>query len=214
MITLNYPFPKAQQTENLKLVDSICQSGGIIVYPTETFYAIGGNALDKELGQRLSKIKKRHPDKPFPTLAGSRQALNKLVYSWPRNARLLADKYWPGALTMILPGLKNLPPAILGKDGSIAVRWSSHPLINDLTKLSHLPLISTSANFSGQPPTATADQLDPRLLATADLLIIADNQNLNPQPSTIIDVRVDPTILLRAGEVIIEELKFITDNSS
>ena len=213
MITLNYPFQKAQQAESLKLIDSICQSGGVIVYPTETFYAIGGNALDNDLGQRLSEIKKRHPDKPFPTLIGSLQALEKLVQSWPHRARQLAGKYWPGALTMVLPGLKNLPQAILGKDGSIAVRWSPHPLVNDLAKISHLPLISTSANLSGRPPTTKADQLDPRLLASADLLIVADNQNPNPQPSTIIDVRVDPPILLRPGEVVIEEIKFRTENS-
>ena len=206
MITLNYPFPESRHAENIKLIDSICQSGGVIVYPTETFYAIGGNALDENLGQRLSEIKKRHPDKPFPTLIGSRQALDKLVRSWPQTARLLAEKYWPGALTMVFPGLKNLPSAILGNDGSIAVRWSSHPLVADLAKISDLPLISTSANLSGQPPTQKADQLDPQLLAAVDLLIIADNQNPDPQPSTIIDVRVNPPVLLRAGEVMIPGL--------
>ena len=107
---------------------------------------------------------------------------------------------------MVLPGLKNLPSAILGKDDSIAVRWSSHKLVNDLARLSHLPLISTSANFSGRPPTTKACQLDPQLLATVDLLVVADNQNLNPQPSTIIDARVDPPILLRAGEIVIPGL--------
>ena len=65
MITLNYPFRKSQQAESLKLIDSICQSGGVIVYPTETFYAIGGNALNKDLGQRLSKIKKRQISQNF-----------------------------------------------------------------------------------------------------------------------------------------------------
>ncbi len=206
MITLNYPFPESSHAENIKLVDSICRSGGVIVYPTETFYAIGGNALDIDLGERLSAIKKRHPDKPFPTLIGNRQALDKLIPGWPQTARLLAQKYWPGALTMVLPGLKNLPSVIIGKDGTIAVRWSSHPLVADLAKISHLPLISTSANLSGQPPTTKADQLDPQLLASVDLLIVADNQNLNPQPSTIIDVRVDPPLLLRAGEVVIPGL--------
>ncbi|MEA3332602.1 MAG: L-threonylcarbamoyladenylate synthase [Pseudomonadota bacterium] len=206
MITLSYPFSKSRHAENIKLVDSICQSGGIIVYPTETFYAIGGNAIDQNLGQRLSEIKKRHPEKPFPTIIGNRKALDKLILSWPQTARLLAERYWPGALTMVLPGLKNLPSAILGKDGTIAVRWSSHPLIDDLAKISNLPLISTSANLSGQPPTPKANQLNPQLLTSVDLLIVADNQNLNPQPSTIIDVRVDPPILLRAGEVVILEI--------
>ncbi len=208
MITLNYPFSRARQAESLKIIDSVCQSGGVIVYPTETFYAIGGNALDHDLGQRLSEIKKRPHDKPFPSLAGSRQALDKLVCDWPEPALQLCDKYWPGALTLVLKGLKNLPPAILGKDGSVAVRWSPHPLINDLAKLSHLPLISTSANFSGQTPTSKADQLDPQLLATTDLLIIADNQNPDPQPSTIIDARVDPPRLIRPGAIEIPEVLF------
>ncbi|MCD6291858.1 MAG: threonylcarbamoyl-AMP synthase [Deltaproteobacteria bacterium] len=206
MITLNYPFPQSSQTEKIKLIDSICRSGGVIIYPTETFYAIGGNALDINLGRQLSKIKNRHPNKSFPTIIGSRQALDKLIPTLPQTARLLAGKYWPGALTMILPGLKELPAAILGKDGTVAVRWSSHPLIADLVKISHLPLISTSANLSDQPPTARADQLDPQLLCRVDLLIVADNQNLEPQPSTIIDVRVDPPKLLRAGEIVINEL--------
>ncbi len=208
MITLNYPFSPTLQAENLKIIDSICQSGGIIVYPTETFYAIGGNALDYDLGQRLSKIKKRPLGKPFPCLAGSRKALNRLVGNWPRYVRLLADRYWPGALTLVLDGLKNLPPPVLGDDGSVAVRWSPHPFINELTKLSHLPLISTSANFSGQPPASKADLLDSQLLNVVDLLIIADNQNPDPQPSTIIDARIDPPKLLRAGKIEIPGLSF------
>ncbi len=206
MITLNYPFPGDRQAETLKQIDSIVQSGGIVVYPTETFYAIGGNALDNELGQRLSEIKKRPLDKPFPCLAGSLQVLDKLVSNWPEPALQLADKYWPGALTMVLEGFKTLPKTILGEDDSVAVRWSPHPLIRDLAKLAQLPLISTSANLSGQTPTPKADQLDPQLLALSDLLIIANNQNPAPQPSTIIDVRVDPPILLRSGELVIPGL--------
>ncbi len=206
MITLDYPFSQVRQAHDLKLIDSICQSGGVIVYPTETFYAIGGNALDKDLGQRLSKIKKRPLDKPFPSLAGSRKALEKLVCRWPQSALKLADEYWPGALTMVLEGCKNLPPAIIENDGSVAVRWSPHPLLKELAKLSHIPLISTSANLGGQPPATKADQLDPQLLTNVDLLIVADNQNPDPLPSTIIDARVDPPILLRPGAVEIQGL--------
>ncbi|MBN2808695.1 MAG: threonylcarbamoyl-AMP synthase [Deltaproteobacteria bacterium] len=207
MITLNFPFSREQLSKNLNIIINVCQRGGIIIYPTETFYAIGGNALDRKLGERLSEIKKRPPDKPFPCLAGSRKALNLLVSDWPEKALLLADRYWPGALTLVLNGYRDLPRAILGEDGSVAVRWSPHPLLNELAKLTDLPLISTSANLSGQPAAVKAEELDPQLLAAASLLIIADNQNSDLRPSTIIDARIDPPLLLRLGAVVVKEIQ-------
>ena len=105
---------------------------------------------------------------------------------------------------MVLPGQKNLPPAITGPDRSIAVRWSSHPFINDLAEFLHTPLISTSANLSTQPPAQKFRELAPEILTPTDLLIIADNDNPNPLPSTIIDARVTPPTILRPGEIVIK----------
>ena len=207
MITLNYPFPEAEAAQSLKTIADVCRRGGVITYPTETFYAIGGNALDEKLGQHLSKIKNRPPNKPFPTLVGSFESLKNLVSYWPENALKIAEKYWPGALTMVLPGLTNLPSAIMGEGHSIAVRWSSHPLISDLAKLSELPLISTSANLSNNPPTQKARDLDPEILGHTDLLIIADNSNVNSLPSTIIDARITPPTTLRRGAVEVDEAR-------
>jgi L-threonylcarbamoyladenylate synthase len=203
MITLRYPFPAAEKTEKLELIAAACRRGEVIIYPTETFYALGGNALDEELGRRLSQIKNRSDDKPFPTLVGNSTSLKKLVADLSETARQLADKYWPGALTMVLSGLQNLPEAITGGKNSIAVRWSSHPLINDLAKITDLPLISTSANLSTQPPVQKAADLSPAILAATDLLVIADNDNPKPLPSTIVDARLDPPLILRPGAVTI-----------
>ena len=203
MITLNYPFAKGEKRENLELIAEICGRGGVIIYPTETFYAIGGDALNAKLGKKLSRIKNRPADKPFPTLVGNFSSLEKLVADWPAGARPIADRYWPGALTLVLPGHKNLPTAISGPDSSIAVRWSSHPLLNDIAEILHTPLISTSANLSGQPPTQKACDLTPEILAETDLLIIADNDNPDPLPSTIIDARIKPPAILRPGAVVI-----------
>lgn len=203
MITLNYPFAKCKKKKNLGLIAAICSRGGVIIYPTETFYAIGGDALNAKLGEKLSRIKNRPADKPFPTLVGDFITLQKLVANWPEGARKIADKYWPGALTMVLPGHKNLPAAISGPDNSIAVRWSSHPLLNELAETLHTPLISTSANLSEQPPTRKARNLATEILEQTDLLIIADNDNPNPLPSTIIDARINPPAILRAGEIVI-----------
>ena len=204
MITLNYPFSQSKERESLEIIASICRTGGVVVYPTETFYAIGGDALNEKLGRHISSIKNRPPEKSFPTIIGDLQSLDKLISHWPENARETAEKYWPGALTMILPGRKTLPAAITGNDGSIAVRWSPHPLINDLAKLLHTPLISTSANLSRQPPVRKASAIAPEIIAETDLLIISDyDDDPDPRPSTIIDARVNPPLLLRPGVVTI-----------
>lgn len=203
MITLNYPFAQSEKKKSFDLITSICGGGGLIVYPTETFYAIGGDALNIKLGEKLSQTKNRPAGKPFPTLVGDFKTLEKLVAEWPEGAREIADRYWPGALTMVLPGRKNLPAAIAGSDNSIAVRWSSHPLIEDIAEFIHTPLISTSANLSGQPPTQKARDLAPEILEQTDLLIIADSDHPNPLPSTIIDARINPPKILRSGEIVI-----------
>ncbi|HDS16415.1 MAG TPA: threonylcarbamoyl-AMP synthase [Proteobacteria bacterium] len=205
MITLNYPFPEEEWGRNFDLTARICRQGGILIYPTETFYAIGGHALNAALGHRLSLIKHRPAGKTFPTLCGSLAATRSLIGLWPEPARRLARKYWPGPLTMILPGRPGLPDSIRDQNGGIAVRWSSHPLLNELAKFFSGPLISTSANLSNHPPTATTAKLDPELLAQADLLLIADNPEPPPQPSTIIDARVDPPLLVRRGSLEISE---------
>jgi len=203
MITLKYPFAQGEKRKNFDLIAEICGRGGVIIYPTETFYAIGGDALNAKLGDKLSQIKNRPADKPFPTLVGDFPTLEKLVAEWPEGAREIADKYWPGALTMVLPGRKSLPVAITGFDNSIAVRWSSHPLLNEIANFLHTPLISTSANLSAQPPTQKTLDLTPEILAQTDLLIIADSDNPNPHPSTIIDARTNPPVILRQGEIVI-----------
>ncbi len=203
MKTLNYPFAEGEERESLDLIAEICDRGGVIIYPTETFYAIGGDALNAKLGEKLSRIKNRPTDKPFPTLVGDFSSLEKLVAEWPAGAREITKRFWPGALTMVLPGFKNLPAAIIGPDNSIAVRWSSHPLLNEIAKTLSTPLISTSANLSSQPPTQIALNLAPEILAQTDLLIIADSNNLDPLPSTIIDARTTPPTIIRQGEVVI-----------
>lgn len=203
MITLNYPFAEAEKSESIDLITEMCGRGGVIVYPTETFYAIGGDALNSKLGRKLSQIKNRPADKPFPTLVGNFSTLKKLVAKWPDGAQEIAERFWPGALTLVLPGRSKLPAAIIAPDNSIAVRWSSHPLLHEIAEALNTPLISTSANLSTQPPTRKARDLAPEILAQTDLLIIADSDNPDPRPSTIVDARTIPPTILRQGKIVI-----------
>ncbi len=205
MRTLNYPFPDKQNREHLEEIAAVCRDGGIIVYPTETFYALGGNALDRDLVGRISGLKQRDSNKPFPVIANSPEALSRLLADWPAAAQTLAAEFWPGPLSLILPGYRNLPAGILDGEGGVAVRWAAHPLLDLICRYTALPLIATSANPGGRPPVVRAADLDRTLLARVDLLIVADKKPLPEKsalkPSTIVDLRPDSPKIVREGMV-------------
>ncbi len=211
MQTLSYPFPVEFHQDRLAELAETVRSGGIIIYPTETYYAIGGNALNPHLCRRLAALKNRDPGKPFPVIANSAAAREKLVDSWSDRARELAARYWPGALTMILPGRKEVPEEIRDGRGGIALRRSGHPLLEELAQICDLPLVATSANFRDQPPTAYAAELDPELFAKVDLAVLDDRRPPVPghkiQPSTIVDFMLTPPRLVRPGAVRVPEIE-------
>ncbi len=187
-------------------ITAVIQAGGLLIFPTETFYALGGNALDEGLCRRISVLKQREPGKPFPLIANSPAAREKVVAEWPQAARELAKRFWPGPLTLILPGRNGLPEALSDERGGVALRHSPHPLLESLAAGIGLPLIATSANFSGMPPAARAEKLDSALVKRADLVITAPpppaGRELAPaaiKPSTIVDCRSRPPRLVRAG---------------
>ena len=210
MRTLSYPFPVEFRQDCLAELADAIRSGSIIIYPTETYYAIGGNALDAGICRRLAELKQRDPKKPFPLVGNSPAAREKVVEGWSDRARELAEKYWPGPLTMILPGRNGLPEEIRDERGGIALRRSGHPLLEELAEYCDLPLIATSANFRDQPPTAYAAELDPELFEKADLAVLDDRRPPAPghkiQPSTIVDCLVSPPRLIRPGAVHLPEL--------
>lgn len=138
------------------------RNGGILVYPTETYYALGCLANRPEAIKEIFALKGRPGDKPLPLIAAS-------IYQ----ARLAVDldmlplaflrSFWPGALTIIAPG-KKLPMELLSREGKAAIRVSSLPLARRLARLGAFPLVATSANLSGQPAAASHDKLDKKLL--------------------------------------------------
>jgi tRNA threonylcarbamoyl adenosine modification protein (Sua5/YciO/YrdC/YwlC family) len=134
MRTLSYPFPVEFRQDCLAELADAIRSGSIIIYPTETYYAIGGNALNRDICRRLAELKQRDPQKPFPLVGNSPAAREKVVEGWSDRARELAEKYWPGPLTMILPGRNGLPEEIRDERGGIALRRSGHPLLEELAE--------------------------------------------------------------------------------
>jgi L-threonylcarbamoyladenylate synthase len=172
--------------------------GALIVYPTDTLYAIGCRAKDGAAVRRLREAKGREAGKPLPVIAADLAQAQSLAASWPRNAQLLADAFWPGPLTLVIPAsLSALPPELLAGATSVAVRVPASELARSLARRAG-PLVATSANLAGDAPCVTVDLA----LAAFPLATLAiDMGPLDGTPSTMVGVGDSGVTLLREGRI-------------
>jgi L-threonylcarbamoyladenylate synthase len=201
-LSVPVPIPPAQR----ELVRRALADGLVMTYPTETFYALGGNALDAGLVNEIYRLKGRGAGKPLPLLVDARRGLDGWVGEPPPEAERLMARFWPGPLTLVLPAGPRLPPHLRDARGNVALRWSPHPAIAELLALGEVPLIGTSANRSGAPGLNTAQAV---LDAFDGEPILALDGGPAPggAPSTVLDVTVRPFDLVRAGAVPVAELR-------
>ncbi|MBF0369446.1 MAG: threonylcarbamoyl-AMP synthase [Magnetococcales bacterium] len=175
------------------------QRGEVIAYPTETVYGLGVDPDQEGALQRLIKLKGRPPEKGFILLVSSLAQLGQLTpVPLSPLAQQLADRFWPGPLTLVLPAKPGLSSLITGGLSTVAVRCSSSPLVKALLKLWHKPLISTSANPYGTPPLTDPAQIDAVLGSQIGLILPGDGGG-DGQPSTILKVDGDSVVLIREG---------------
>ncbi len=186
----------------------LIRSGRVVVYPTETFYALGGLPSSKLTIKRIFEIKGRDSSKPLPLIASSREDIKKAVARWPDTADKLAGAFWPGPLTLLLFASRELPPELHLITGRIAIRISPHPVARALAAAVGGLLISTSANSSGQPAIADPDNLEPALLSRIDGLIDAGKLT-GQKPSTIVDLSDGPPRLVRTGYIPWHEIEAV-----
>jgi L-threonylcarbamoyladenylate synthase len=171
----------------------------VIVYPTSTLYGLGGDAMNPDCAARIRRIKGTR-DAPFLLLAADTDAAFSLASDVPAAARSLAAAFWPGAVTMVLPARAELPADVAGPGGTVAVRVDPHPFCVALCRSLGGPILSTSANRSGQPAPSVADEIDPYVVGASDLLVV-DNEPLTGTPSTLVGFIDGDVRILRAGAV-------------
>lgn len=133
-------------------------AGELVVYPTETFYGLGADASSPRALERLFAIKRREPDKPVALIVADLAMARQIVAEIPAAALRLAHKFWPGPLTIILPARSGIHAALLGRDGGVGLRVSSHPIAHELVRRLGRPLTATSANLAGEPPADSIEQ--------------------------------------------------------
>ncbi len=189
---------------NIKLEKAaeIILRGGLVVYPTETFYALGANALNKKAVEEIFRVKKRPLSKPIPIIIADKSWLKDIVIEVPEVAIHLIKKYWPGPLTIVFRASNKLPSNLTGGTGKIGIRVCSHPLAQRLVSLVKVPITATSANISGEPPPNSIESI-----SLNGIDIIDGGPVLGRVPSTIIDVTSTPPVILRQGAIKITYLK-------
>ena len=178
----------------------ILKLGGVIVYPTDTLYALGANALEETPVRKIFAIKRRSFAKPLPIVIKNILWANELAYIRPKIQPVL-EKIWPGQVTAILPKKEIVPAVLTATNKTIGMRIADHPLVDQLLGRFGYPLTSTSANISGDEPTRDINvitQLFASIGPRPDLIIDAGTLPPSP-PSTIVDLTGDRPKILRVG---------------
>jgi len=186
------------------------RGGGLLAYPTETVYGLGSRTRSAEV-QAVARLKGRRPDKPFLLLVADREMAEEQGLAFNEAASALARAFWPGPLTLVLPGGSGrLPDVLRGSEGGIAVRWTSHRGMARLLRALGEPVTSTSANLPGSPPAPGAEAIarDFAPAVEAGTLLVLDGGVLgNSPPSTLVDCTRPAPRLIREGAVTLGELR-------
>jgi L-threonylcarbamoyladenylate synthase len=205
------PFWSAEEIEaSLRETIVHLEERRVLAYPTETVYGFG-TAVDHESVETLVRMKERPSTKPFLLLIDDPSKIDRLGLHLTPVASRLAARFWPGALTLVLPGGDHrVPRRLRGPEGGVAVRWTPHAGLQRLIKAYGEPITSTSANRPGVPPAMTAAEIaaqwpDPIHLG---LLRVLDGGRLVPsRPSTVVDCTGRRPRVIRPGVLSAEELR-------
>jgi len=175
----------------------ILKKGGVIAFPTDTVYGLGADAFNSRAVERIYEIKNRPKHQQFPLLIADTSQLTAMADPIPGIAWFLAERFWPGGLTLVLPKADSLP-AYLAPVSSIAVRVPNHPICLTLIQRLGNPVIGTSANISGKPAALTADEVGQQLGGKIDF-IINGGKCPGGRESTVVDVTREAPVILRQG---------------
>ena len=176
----------------------IIAHGGIIAYPTETFYGLGADATNEKAIQKIFAIKGRNFKNPISLIIGQTDNIYPLVQDVPQTAQKLMTAFWPGALTIVFLAANNVSPLLTAGSGKIGLRVSSHPGAQGIIQRLKRPLTATSANLTGAPECTRTSEVAEQIGDKIDAIIDLGNTP-GTKGSTIIDVTCTPPVILRKG---------------
>jgi len=184
----------------------VVRRGGLVAFPTDTVYGVGADAFQPAAVERIYWAKGRPESKAIPLLLGKTEDLSLAAEHVPAAAWTLVERFWPGALTLVLRARADLPAAVTAGTGTVAVRLPNHPVALQLIQSVGVPLAATSANRSGQPNAVTAEEVQRELGGRVDV-IIDGGRCPGGVPSTVLDLTQAAPRLLRRGAIATEDVE-------
>jgi L-threonylcarbamoyladenylate synthase len=179
--------------------------GGIVAFPTETFYALGADALNEQAIQKVYEIKGREERKPLLLLVAEKDWLPALIRELPPPAEKLIERFWPGPLTLIFGASERIPAKLTGHTGKVGIRVPGHPAARELIRAVGRAVTGTSANPSGSPSASFAAEVVQALGAKIDA-VLDGGRTPGGLGSTVLDVSGPSPVMVRQGVVPAPEL--------
>lgn len=187
---------------------NILKDGGLVASPTETVYGLCANALNEEAVKKIYLAKGRPSDNPLIVHIADLDMLSPLVQEISPIARILIAHFWPGPMTLIFKASPMIPNVVTGGLDTVAIRFPSHPIIQQLIKTSHLPLAAPSANTSGKPSPTNFQRVYEDLNGKIDAIIQGGASEFGVE-STVIDTTGDMATICRPGGITLEMLEAV-----
>ncbi|MCC6728677.1 MAG: threonylcarbamoyl-AMP synthase [Chthonomonadales bacterium] len=193
------------EAEAIEAAARLVRAGRLVAFPTETVYGLGASALDAGGVAAVFRAKGRPPRNPLIVHVEGAAAARRVTANWPESAGRLAERFWPGPLTLVLPRGSAVPDAVTGGGDTVAVRAPSHPVARALLAAAQLPIAAPSANRSQRLSPTRAEHVARDLFGRVALILDA-----GPCPggmeSTVIDLTTVPPRILRPGPILARDL--------
>ena len=199
--------PNASLKDHTNRIRNILEDGGVIAFPTDTYYGLGVNPFNRKGIRRIFEIKSRRANKPLLVLVTSEAQIDQLVQNRSQQANRLIKEFWPAPLTLIFNAVPELPDILTANTGKVAIRLPGNKWTRRLVKAVGCPLTATSANRNNEANLQTAEEVEQTFGTEIDLII-----DPGPAPggkvSTLLDTTVSPPVLVRHGMVTQQDIEF------
>ncbi len=197
---------RAGPDERLKVAARLIVEGKLVAFPTETVYGLGADALNERAVRRIFEAKGRPADNPLIIHIAESEWLFELAREVPEVALRLAERFWPGPLTLVLPKGEKVPSVTTGGLDTVAVRMPAHPIALELIRLSGRPIAAPSANISGKPSPTEADHVVDDFYGRIECIIDGGPTPIGVE-STVLDLTGEVPVLLRPGGLPLEDIE-------
>lgn len=186
------------------------RAGGLVIFPTETVYGVGADPEDEEAVRRIFTLKRRPLTQALSLHLGNSPQLERWAADVPEGAQRLAERFWPGPLTLVVPSRDHVPEVVRGGRPTVGLRVPDHPVARDLIDRCGGALAGTSANRHGGPSPTTASEAIAALEDAVDAVVDAGPTELG-RDSTVLDLSVRPAVVLRAGALAVSEIESVLE---